>query len=167
MSIQTEKTTKPLRIDAVDIQILDLLQANAKMTTKEIAAQLSITTTPVYERIKRLEKTGIIKSYATILNRVLIDKSLMAICMVQLSKHAKEQLEKFESEALKIPEVIECFHVAGQYEYFLKVIVADMNEYQHFIVNKLSIIANVGNVQSSFVMKELKNETRIILTHTH
>lgn len=149
--------------DTLDIRILSLLQQDAKLTSKEIAAQLGLTTTPVYERIKRLEKLGFIEKYVALVNRKMLGKGLMAICLVQLNRHAKNLLEQFEQEVLKINEVIECFHIAGQFDYLIKVAIGDMNDYQNFIVNKLAAIDNVGNVQSSFVMKELINTTSVPL----
>lgn len=145
---------KPL--DATDKRILALLQENAHFTNKEIAARLSITTTPVYERIKRMEEQGYIQRYTALVDGKKLGFTLVAYCNVQLKEHAQDYLRQFESEVHSLAEVIECYHIAGMFDYLLKVIVKDMAAYQNFIVNKLAALDNIGNVQSSFVMTQVK-----------
>ena len=148
-------------IDKIDITLLNLLQNNTKLNTKELAQKVGLSVTPTYERIKRLEKEGYIKQYVAILDRKLIDKNLMVISFVSLILHSNDMQIEFEKSVIEYPEVIECFHVTGNYDYQLKVIVSDMEEYQSFIKNKLSSINNIANVQSSFVMSSLKDTTAI------
>lgn len=157
-----EKNTT-IRLDSTDIQILKQLQKNARITNKELAAQLDLTITPVYERVKRLEKTGIIKQYVALADADKIGKGLMGICMIRLEKHTKGKLAQFEAHVANIPEVTECYHLAGQYDYHLKILVKDMNAFQDFIVNKLSTNENLTNIQSSFVMKKITDTTAIPL----
>ena len=145
---------KPL--DATDLRILTLLQENAKYTNKEIAARLGMTTTPVYERIRRLEENGYIRGYAALLDKEKMGFQLVAYCNVQLKEHAQAFLRQFEDDVLHLNEVVECYHIAGMFDYLLKVIVKDMAAYQNFIVNKLAALDNIGNVQSSFVMTQVK-----------
>ena len=148
-----------VKIDATDIELLNLLQRDAKMKHKELAAALGLTITPIYERIKRLEKAGVIKQYATLLDPVKVGKELICFSMVTLEKHSQAYLKEFEAKVMEITEVMECYHLAGEYDYILKVVVKDMNQYQQFIVNKLSAINNVGQVQSSFALSTLKATT--------
>ena len=148
-------------IDKIDISLLNLLQNNTKLNTKELAQKVGLSVTPTYERIKRLEKQGYIKHYVAILDRKLIDKNLMVISFVSLILHSKDVQIEFEKSVIEYAEVIECFHVTGSYDYQLKVVVSDMEEYQSFIKNKLSSINNIANVQSSFVMSSLKDTTAI------
>ena len=148
-------------IDKIDISLLNLLQNNTKLNTKELAQKVGLSATPTYERIKRLEKQGYIKHYVAILDRKLIDKNLMVISFVSLILHSKDVQIEFEKSVIEYAEVIECFHVTGSYDYQLKVVVSDMEEYQSFIKNKLSSINNIANVQSSFVMSSLKDTTAI------
>ncbi|MDG2226743.1 MAG: Lrp/AsnC family transcriptional regulator [Flavobacteriales bacterium] len=148
-------------IDKIDVSLLNLLQSNTKLNTKELAQKVGLSVTPTYERIKRLEKEGYIKQYVAILDRKLIDKNLMVISFVSLILHSNDMQIEFEKSVIEYPEVIECFHVTGNYDYQLKVIVSDMEEYQAFIKNKLSSINNIANVQSSFVMSSLKDTTAI------
>lgn len=147
------------RLDATDIQILHLLQHDARLTNKEIADKLGKTTTPVFERIKRLEKEGFIQRYVAVLDKHKIDKPLVAFTNVQLKEHAHDMLKDFEKTIVAFDEVMECYHMTGMYDYMLKIVVKDMHEYQDFIVNKLARIPNIGTVQSGFVMTEIKHET--------
>lgn len=148
-------------IDKIDVSLLNLLQSNTKLNTKELAQKVGLSVTPTYERIKRLEKQGYIKHYVAILDRKLINKNLMVISFVSLILHSRDMQIEFEKSVIEYPEIIECFHVTGSYDYQLKVVVSDMEEYQSFIKNKLSSINNIANVQSSFVMSSLKDTTAI------
>jgi len=146
-------------LDKLDLQILNLLQENAKLTNKEIAHHLGLTVTPVYERIKRLEREGYIKAYVAIIDKAKVGYPLTAFCDVSLKEHSNKYLAKFAEEIKALEEVQEIYHIAGMYDYLLKISVPDMQTYQEFVVNKLAAIDNIGNVQSSFVMKDMK--------HTH
>ena len=148
-------------IDKIDRSLLNLLQNNTKLNTKELAQKVGLSVTPTYERIKRLEKQGYIKHYVAILDRKLIDKNLMVMSFVSLILHSRDMQIEFEKSIIEYVEVIECFHVTGSYDYQLKVIVSNMEEYQSFVKNKLSSINNIANVQSSFVMSSLKDTTSI------
>lgn len=128
---------------------------------KEVAAQLNMTTTPVYERIKRMEEDGYIRKYVALADKDKLGLSLLAFCNVSLKEHARDALLNFEEQVRGLPEVIECYHIAGLFDYLLKVVVTDMAAYQHFIVNKLAAFDNIGNVQSMFVMTEIKYSTRL------
>ena len=146
-------------LDNVDLTILKLLQQNAQITSKELSSHLNLSLSPIYERIKRLEKDGYIKPYVTILDKEKMGFTLIGFCHVSLKEHAKPFLDKFEEDVLQFNEVVECYHVTGNFDYMLKVLIKDMKEYQNFIVNKLAILENIGNAQSQFVMTEIKNTT--------
>lgn len=145
--------------DKMDQRILNALQQNARLNTKEIAHRVGLTVTPTYERLKKIEKTGVIKSYVTLLDREKIGKNLAAFCNVTLQVHSLPLLKKFEAAMSKVEEVMECYHVAGTYDYLLKVVVSDMNRYQDFLTNKLAAIENIAHVNSLFVMTEIKHNT--------
>ena len=151
-------------LDLIDKQIVNLLQQNSKANIKEIALKIGLTQTPTYERIKRLEKSGVIQKYIAILNKEKIGFNVEVFCQVTLLVHSKELIIKFENAINKIDEVIECFHVAGNYDYLLKIIVKDMKSYQLFLKNKLSVLDSVGNVQSTFVMSSTKDTSIIKVT---
>jgi DNA-binding Lrp family transcriptional regulator len=146
-------------LDEIDKKIINLLQYNSKANIKEIALKIGLTQTPTYERIKRLEKSGVIEKYVAVLNKEKIGYNVEVFCQVNLLVHSKELISKFENAINKIDEVIECFHVAGNYDYLLKIIVKDMNSYQNFLKNKLSVLDSVANVQSTFVMTSTKKNT--------
>tara|TARA_R110001583_G_scaffold46395_1_gene145501 strand:- start:5431 stop:5895 length:465 start_codon:yes stop_codon:yes gene_type:complete len=151
-------------LDLIDKKLVNLLQQNSKANIKELALKIGLTQTPTYERIKRLEKSGIIQKYIAVLNNEKVGFLVEVFCQVTLLVHSKELITKFENAVNKIDEVIECFHVAGNYDYLLKVIVKDMKSYQLFLKNKLSVLDSVGNVQSTFVMSSTKDTTIIKLT---
>ncbi|TRX71978.1 Lrp/AsnC family transcriptional regulator [Carboxylicivirga sp. M1479] len=152
-----------MNLDETDKKLLMLLQQNAKMTTKQLAHHLNLSTTPVFERIKRLERNGVIEKYVAIINKEKVGKELVAFCNVSLKQHAHDVIREFESEIAKLPEVIECHHIAGMFDYTLKIITKNMDTYHHFVYNKLASVNNIGNVQSSFVMREIKSGTELHL----
>ncbi len=153
-------------LDKTDKFILKMLQNNSQVTVKEISQQTGLSTTPVFERIKRHEKSGLIKKYVAILDREKIDKGLMVFCSVVLKDHSKEAFNKFEAEVGKLPEIVECFKIAGNTDYLLKIIVKNMKEYNEFTSIKLGQVDAVGRRESSFVMSEVKNTTEISLIET-
>jgi Lrp/AsnC family leucine-responsive transcriptional regulator len=148
-------------IDSTDKKIIEILQKDANLSIKQIAAQLNLTNTPVYERIKKLEKSGVIEGYSAIINPKKVGKELMIFTNVSLKEHTKEYLLNFESKVQEIKEVIECHHLSGEHDYFLKVLVKNMDDYRDFLTNKLAKIANIGNVHSSFVVGEVKKKALI------
>lgn len=148
-----------LKLDAVDIKILEILQGDARITTKALADQLNLSTTPVFERVKRLEREGLIKKYVALVDNKKLGLRLIAFISISLTKHSRSYLEKFVKEVEQYPEVMECYHIAGNYDFLLKVVVRNMEVYETFILNKLSTIANLGHVQSSFVLSENLHST--------
>ena len=162
-SVQKEQiATGPVVLDKNDLSILKLLQDNARITVKEISEKIHLSTTPVHERIKRLELSGVIKQYITLLDHNKVDRSLMVICYVSLKEHSKTAGVKFIKTMNELQEVIECYSISGEFDFMLKVLCRDMNAYYDFHVNKLSQLENMGNVQSVFVMGVIK-DTRNVL----
>ncbi|TKG92902.1 Lrp/AsnC family transcriptional regulator [Puteibacter caeruleilacunae] len=145
-------------MDAIDRKILSLLQENAKLNTKEIAEKVGLTLSPTFERIKKLEQQQYIKGYVALVDGGMLGRSITVFCQISLFKHSKELIENFKKEVGSLPEIISCHHVSGNYDFLLKVAVSNMNEYQNFVVEKLSVIQGISNMQSSFVMEEIKNE---------
>lgn len=149
-------------LDDKDKAILKLLQQNAKATISEIAKAVHLSNTPVYDRIKRLEQTGVIKQYATLLDATKLQKSLLVICYVSLKEHNKTAGSKFIKAILALDEVTACYSISGEYDFMLKVIAKDMPSYYNFHVNKLSQADNVGHIQSVFVMGVVK-DTHVVV----
>tara|TARA_R110002050_G_scaffold26056_4_gene69067 strand:- start:475 stop:936 length:462 start_codon:yes stop_codon:yes gene_type:complete len=144
-------------LDNIDIQILKLLQNNSNLTTKDLANKVNLSTTPVFERIKRLEKNGYIKKYVAVLDAEKLDKGLTVFCNITLKQHTREIGNKFVKDIVAIKEVTECYNVSGDYDFLLKVMVKDMKHYQDFVLNHLGSIKNIGSAHSTFVMGDIKN----------
>ncbi len=158
-----EQTTIALpQLDKIDLSILKMLQMNARATVKEIAEKVHLSTTPVHERIKRLEQTGVIKQYATLVDHTKVKKGLMVICYVSLKEHSKNAGMKFIKSINQLHEVIECYNISGEFDFMLKVVEENMDSYYDFHVNRLSQIENMGNVQSVFVMGVIKQTHQLI-----
>jgi DNA-binding Lrp family transcriptional regulator len=154
--MEKENFSSEYQLDHIDDQILQLLSENAKLGSKEIAAQVGLTVTPTYERIRRMEKRGFIKGYKAVLDKKKMGKNLRVLCNVQLKSHAAELLESFESQVIELEEVTSCFHIAGNFDYLLLIEVEDMEVYAEFLKGKLASIPHISTVQSSFVMRALK-----------
>lgn len=161
-SIKKEQTTTSLILDEKDRTILKLLQHNARITVKEISDKVHLSTTPVHERIKRMEDAGIIKQYATLVDHTKVKKSLMVICYVSLRQHNKNAGAKFIKMIQEMNEVVECYNISGEFDFMLKVMAENMDDYYNFHVNKLSESENIGHVQSVFVMGVIK-ETHVLV----
>ena len=150
-------------MDAIDKKLLALLQEDTKKTTKELSLVLNLSVTAVYERIKKLEREGIIRNYVALLNRNKIEKAFVVFCHIKLIQHTKDVIHTFENEVVRLDEVSECFHVSGDYDYILKVSVKDMEEYREFMVTKLTGLQHIGSTHSSFMIGEVKNTTAFVL----
>ncbi|WP_435133225.1 Lrp/AsnC family transcriptional regulator [Formosa sp. A9] len=147
--------------DAIDKQLIQLLQTNSKQTNKALARQLNLSVTAVYERIKKLENQGVLSHYVALVNKDKIQKEFVAYCHIKLEKHSQEFVVKFEREVAKLNEVMECYHISGDYDYLLKVLVKDMRAFREFMVNKLTNISHIGSTHSMFVINEVKHSTVI------
>ena len=148
-------------LDSTDKKLINLLQNDSKQTTKQLSLQLNLSVTAVYERIKKLEKEGIIEKYVAIINKNKIEKSFLVFCHIKLIQHSKEYVTTFEREILKLEEVSECFHVSGDYDYILKIYVKDMDAYRNFMVTKLTAIKYIGSTHSTFSIEQVKNTNAI------
>ena len=143
-------------LDEIDLQILRILQKNAKLTTKELADAVRLTPTPVFERQKRLERQGYIRRYVAVLNPDKLGLGLLVFCKVKLKQINHEIADSFVRRIQLIPEVAECYNTSGAYDYLLKVRARDMKHYQEFILSKLGEIESLGSIESTFVMSEVK-----------
>ncbi len=146
-------------IDRIDRQILDLLQQNARLTIQEIGQQINLSKTPVHERIRRLERDGVIDRYVTILNRKKIDSTLLAYCQVTLDKQTRDSFEIYEAAVRILPNVLECNRVSGTFDYLIKMVARNMDDYNDFYQEQLSVIPGTLHISSFFVIAEIKNST--------
>ena len=147
------------KIDETDLKILRILQKDSKKTTKEIAEILNLTSSPVYERIKRLEKQKLIKKYVALVDKKKLNIPITAICMVSLRYHHEGFIDKFEKQIKELKEVQECYHMAGKVDFFLKINMTSLDNYHEFVRSKLSKIENIGVLESYFVLKEIMPST--------
>jgi Lrp/AsnC family transcriptional regulator, leucine-responsive regulatory protein len=161
-AIKKDESTTRIELDQKDLAILKLLQNNARATIKEISDKVNLSTTPVYERIKWMEETGVIKQYATLVDPAKLNRRLMVIAYVSLKQHNKTAGSRFVKGINEMNEVLECYSISGEFDFMLKIVVEDMNAYYDFHVNRLSEMENIGNVQSIFVMGVVK-ETHILI----
>ena len=152
-----------MRLDQIDKKLLNLLQRDSKQTTKSLALQLNLSVTAVYERIKKLEKEKVITKFTALIDKKKIERSLIVFCNIRLEKHTKDYIAIFEKEINKLSEVVECFHVSGEYDYILKIYIKDMESYREFMVNKITGLKHVGSTHSVFTIGEVKNSTIIDL----
>ncbi len=152
-----------IQLDAVDLQILRALQENARLTTKELAARVNLSTTPVFERMKRLERSGFIKQYVAVLDAEKLGRGFTVFCSVKLKQMNRDVARDFISVIRDIPQVAECYNISGEYDYLLKIYAPDMKYYNEFIINVLGNISSIGSILSSFVMDEIKNTHALYL----
>ncbi|TXK74718.1 Lrp/AsnC family transcriptional regulator [Mesonia sp. HuA40] len=152
-------------LDTTDKNLLALLQQDAKQTIKSLAFKLSLSVTAVHERIKKLERNQTITQYVALIDKNRVNKSFMVLCHLKLNEHTRENIKRFEKEVTQLPEVMECYHVSGDYDFILKILVKDMPAYRQFLVDKLTALSGIGSTQSTFVIDEVKETTQIALTY--
>jgi DNA-binding Lrp family transcriptional regulator len=143
-------------LDDIDYKIITCLEENAKMSQKELASRIGLTITPTFERVKSLERTGVIEGYTVKLNKEKVERGLQVICQVSLKAHNLDVIEDFENAIVHLKEIASCFHIAGGYDYSLLIEVKNMSQYERFLKERLASIPNIVNVQSSFVMSQVK-----------
>lgn len=145
-------------LDRTDLLILDALQHNARMTNKELAAQVHLSPTPVFERWKRLEREGYIKKYIAVLDADKLNRGFVVFCCVKLSRLNTDMANDFTTRVMAMPEVTECYNISGHFDYMLKLHSFDMKQYQRFLIDVLGKIESVASIESTFVMEEVKHE---------
>lgn len=143
-------------LDRIDLQLLSLLQENSQLSTKELASKVNLSTTPVYERVKRLHSEGYIKKYVALLDAEKLKIGFTVYCNVKITTHNYQVARDFVSQVMSIPEVLECYAVAGAFDYLLKIQAPDMASYRRFVMEVLGRIESIGSITSMFVMNEVK-----------
>lgn len=154
MGLKTE-SYKP---DDKDALLLRALQQNARLTNKELAAKVHLSTTPTFERVRRLEQLGFIKQYATILDAGKLNKGFAVFCSIKLKTINSEKAHEFTELINSVPEVTECYNISGKFDYLLRIQSPDMKHYQQFLLNVLGHFENIANLESTFVMEEIKHQ---------
>lgn len=148
-------------LDATDHKILQLLQHDAKLNVNDIAKELHLTKTPIYERIKRLEKTGVISKYVALVDRKKVTPSIIVFLTGSLRVTEFDQTQEFYDAVMAIDEVLECYLLGGDKDFLLKVIARDLDSYHEFYAEKIASIPHVGEIRSSFVLRPVKYSTVI------
>lgn len=154
---------EPHELDKTDLNILKNLQDNGRITIKDLALKVHLSPTPVFERVRRLENSGIIERYTTILNAAKLGQGFIVFCSVKLRRMGKEIANDFVARVKDIPEVAECYNISGEFDYLLKIYAPDMQYYNEFCINVLGTIKSLGSIQSSFVMNPVKTSPGIPL----
>ncbi|MEP0862164.1 MAG: Lrp/AsnC family transcriptional regulator [Ignavibacterium sp.] len=150
-----------MKIDSIDKQILTILQQDAQITNVELAKKVGISPPSMLERVKRLERNGIIKRYVAIVDPAKISKGVFAMVSVSLSAHQLSSVDQFTRNIKKLDEVLECYYVAGEEDFILKVAVSSIEEYEKFILSKLTKINGVNKINTKFVLSTVKYNTKI------
>ena len=145
-------------MDATDKKILTFLQSNGRMTVKEMSGKLNLSPTPIFERIKKMERSGIIDHYTVVVNPELIGKKLYAFAHISLKDHSKVLVKEFEEKILTLPEVSECHYVTGRADFIIKIQLEDMDKYKEFVMDKLFDVPNIARIETylSLEMKKKK-----------
>ncbi len=160
MKTEQSSTYQP---DTIDLAILAELQKNARLTLKELAQKVNLSTTPVFERWRRLEQLGFISKYITLLDPEMLHHTFTVFCMVKLRRLNYSVAEKFVRSVTRLPEVSECYHISGDYDYMMKITVPSMKNYKEFILNVLGHLDPVGSIESHFVMDVIKQSYEVPL----
>lgn len=148
-----------VNLDPIDLQILQLLQEDASLSVKAIGAEVGLTVSPTYDRINRLKEAGVIEKNVLLLNHEQLGLGVIAYCHISLKNHAVATSTEFEKQAIVFKEVMEVVRLSGNFDYMLKVVTKDLKTYHEFIEGHLSRLPEIANLQTSFVMKELKRTT--------
>ncbi len=146
-----------IKLDLIDKKILALLQANSNITNASLAQEIGLSPAPTLERVKKLETQGVIKSYHAVVDMASVGLGVCTFVTVSLKGHNKDNIEKFTKAIGRITEVIECHHVTGQADFILKVIAPDIQAYQALMLEKISNIEVVDNMQTTMVLSTFKD----------
>jgi Lrp/AsnC family transcriptional regulator, leucine-responsive regulatory protein len=150
-------------LDEVDVQILSLLQADGRITNADLAKAVNLSPPSVLQRVRTLEKLGLIRGYFALLDYERLGLRITALAMISLSLHQEQPIERFRKAIQEIPEVLECYHVSGEFDFLLKIVVKDIRAYEQFLREKLSKIKGIGQIQTSFVLATPKYSTQVPL----
>jgi len=149
------------KLDPLDVAILSLLQDDSRMTTREIGTRLHRSHTSVNDRMQKMRDTGYIKKYTVVLDHDKLNLGFMTFTSVQLKDHSEDTLMNFEREIIKFPEVLECHHMTGAFDFILRIVAKDHKEYHDVLMKKLFATLGVGQVETKVVMKTAKAESSL------
>ena len=159
----SRKSKNPKILDRTDRRILDCLQNDGRISNVQLARKVNLTPTPCIERVKRLERQGYIRGYTAILNPELVNASLLVFVEIDLSHTSPDAFRKFRDEARRLPEIMECHLVSGNFDYLIKARVSDMKAYRELLGEKILSLPGVNGSRSYVVMEEVKETLNLPL----
>jgi len=150
-------------LDEIDLHILDVLQRDGRISNQDLANEVGLSPSPCLRRLRQLESSGVIQKYVALVSPTAVGQGLQAFVEVRLDRQTRASVDKFEAEILKLPQVLECYLMAGDWDYMLRVVVHDLEQFRDFHMNFLAKIPGVGNVKSNISMKQVKYSTALSL----
>lgn len=149
------------KLDEIDMMILRLLQEDGRTTNADLARHVKLSPPSVLQRVRKLEENGVVRRYTAVLDREAMGFPLLVCTQISLALHQERAIETFRKSIVEIPEVIECLHVSGDFDFLLRIVVRDMHHYEELVRERLSRIRGVGKLQSCFVLAENKQTTEL------
>jgi len=149
-------------MDQVDKKILEIIQKEGRITKQELASRINLTPPATLERLRKLEKKGVIIGYKAIVDPAAMNRDMVAIVNVELSVHKRDAINKFTEEIANIPEILECYHISGTWDFMLKVAVGSMKEFEEFYLRKLTKLTGFSRSETAFIFRTLKNEEALM-----
>lgn len=150
-----------IRLDETDRVILRMLQDDGRITNADLARQIGLSPPSMLQRVRKLEESGLIKAYRAILDEDSMGFGLQVLAMISLSLHQEQPIEQFRDQVSAIPEVLECLHVSGEYDFMLRIVAKDMQDYERIVRQNISSIKAVGRINSSFILATPKRTTAL------
>ncbi len=150
-------------LDELDIAILHELQHEGRITNAELARRVNLSPPATHARLKRLEERGYIQHYTALLNHEMLGYDMLCVVLICIQNHQQDAVALFQDSVKQIPEVLECYHITGEFDFMLKVVIQDRKGLQHFLTERLSPIPNITRIQTSLVIREIKSTTALPL----
>jgi DNA-binding Lrp family transcriptional regulator len=150
-----------ITIDEIDRALLRLLQADARISNADLARQVNLSPPAVHARIRRLHELGVIRSFVAVLDREALGYEMLCLISIRMERHQRPDIERIRAAVAQMPEVLECYHLTGEFDYQLKVVVRNRKELERFVMDRLSTIPGIGHIRTSLVFSEIKGTTEL------
>jgi Lrp/AsnC family transcriptional regulator, leucine-responsive regulatory protein len=150
-----------MKLDTIDKNILEILQKDGNITNAQLAKEIGLSPAPTLERVKKLEQSGLVKSFHAKLDVKMLGLGVTTFVLISLSSHKINQIETFVNKITAIDEVIECYHITGNGDFLVKILIEDIDAYHKLILNKLTQIEEIGNMSSMIVLASHKDDAII------
>jgi len=152
-----------ISLDEVDRKLLDILQKDGSLSNVELARRIQLSPPATHARVRRLEEFGIIRQYVTLLDRENLGYDMLCFVHISLQLHQPQQVESVRAAIREMPEVLECYHVTGEYDYLLKVVIRNRKDLERFVVERLTPVPGIARIHTSLVLTEVKSTTAVPL----